>query len=331
MRHEALDTDPLLSDTEAPQAEFENPADEAQGRTRNKDAQDAHAQRRRNRNLDMGITIVIPWCCAMVTLLMYLFYSDMKFLIWLLLSLIGTCSVWLILLGAAARHGAFLFLGLATLASIIVGAVMGMQINQDYLNYYRTLHDGVTYENVDAYSDAVAKVDVGVLKFDPGTLVDDRRTIGFVAEGIIHCVAPIGREDHRSHLVQYWAAGIDCCEKRSNFDCGTAMEPNATVAILAQPSGYFDKAVQEAASVYNITSAPEAHLVSFVHKAAEATDSVWDDAVSTVMVVAVTHFLAMFIIAFFVFQVAPTAMKPKSDFIKYRLLDGKIRGTGRYD
>eukprot|EP00415_Alexandrium_ostenfeldii_P002504 UN2504 len=52
--------------------------------------------------------------------------------------------------------------------------------------------------------DSTTPVDMGVLHFIAGAFVDDRRTIGYVLNGRIFCVAPVALQAHFNPTVTYW-------------------------------------------------------------------------------------------------------------------------------
>jgi len=281
--------------------------------------------RRRNRYLDMAICVAAPWVCFTALLLLFTLLRDWKFLVWLFVTVTSTGAIIFMCLGGAARHGAFLFLGTLTFASVCVGVILGLHIDSEYLQYYRTVHDGVTYKDVDPSGQAASKSDAGVLYFAPGTLVDDRRTIGFVSDGIIYCVAPVGKETVYSKMVEYWATGTECCNKRSRFNCGTAMASNGRTAIVSKSSENLESAVAEANSVYGLKSAPEALFVSFVDKPMEAADDIWEDCVYTVLVAVCVHLCAILVMVILVYEAVPKAMAPKTadKFVAYYVMGHK--------
>jgi len=285
----------------------------------------ASKYRSHNHNLDIALSIGQPWIMFSFLLLLFLFYWELKYLVWCVVGVCGFGAVSLVCLGMAARHGSFLLLGAASLASVLAAVIVGLHVNEEYLSYYRTLHNGSVHKSVDPSENAARTVDAGVLEFMPGTLVDDQRTIGFVGGGSIHCVAPVAKEGVYNRGVEYWASGVDCCEKRSHFDCGTAMELDlhSKMAVVARPSKYFAQAVKEALSVYNLTTSSDNLLVTFVHSPAQVQDGIWDSAVYTVLVAVLVHLCGMFVLVNLVFKAVPTSMAPKGGeaYLKHYLFE----------
>lgn len=163
-------------------------------------------------------------------------------------------------------------------------------------NYHATFAPYFTAEKGRRYSDVSVAVatasehaDAGVLTFVNGTLVDDTMVVGLRLFGRTYCVAPItsgavieGQAGVPGPAVQFWAVGLNCCEKRGSFNCDDAGEANArggvalhsqedgeeamTRAILAPRiyrSGYFE-AIQAACALYEIRSAESPVLVRWV-------------------------------------------------------------------
>lgn len=273
----------------------------------------------RNHYLDIGISIAVPWVLFTFLLVLFMFYHDVKFLVWLYIYSCLAGAVVMMCLGGAARHGLFFLLGLTTLVSVIIGINVGFYIDSEYLEYYEAVNGGITYNNVDPTSQASAKVDAGVLDFSNTSFVDDWRTIGYVIDGSIHCIAPVTKETAQSKEIQYWATGVNCCEKRSHFDCGSAMESHTKKAIVAKKSKYWSKAVAEATSVYNLTSSSEARFLTFVDDPSDAQDDIWADAVFIALMADILHLCAMSAAVFLVFEAMPASMSPKGgeEFVSY--------------
>lgn len=267
----------------------------------------------RGHHRDIALSIALPWVMFSLLLLLFLFYWELKCLVWCLVCLCGLGAVALVCLGMAARHGCFLLLGAASFASVLAAVIVGLHVNKEYLSYYRTVHNGSVHKSVDPSENAAGTADAGVLEFMPGTLVDDLRTIGFVAGGRIHCVAPVAKEGLYNQAVEYWASGVNCCEKRSHFDCGTAMELDlhSKMAIVSRPSKYFGQAVKEALSVYNLTTSSDNLLVTFVHSPDQEQDGIWDSALHTILVAALVHLCGMFVLVHLVFKAVPDSMAPE--------------------
>lgn len=242
-------------------------------------------KRQRSRFTDVTVTIVLPWLVFFLVLSMFLFaYHDMKLLVWILLGACLALALLFLSIGCAVRSGTFLAIGYLCLTSLLVGGTVGFWLDREYLQRYWELDEGNEYKDVDPMSDARETREAAVLHFASDTFVDDRRTIGFVAEGGIFCVAPVALPVHANASVEYWAVGQDCCEMRSNFDCGTARDLGAITAVAERPNDLYTKAIYEAASVYSLNSSAYSKLVSFVNDPQVVIGDIWDEALTIALV-----------------------------------------------
>jgi len=242
-------------------------------------------KRQRTRFTDITVTIVLPWLVFFLVVSLFLFaYHDMKAVVWVLLSLCLVMALLFLCLGCYSRHGTFLSVGYLCMTSLIVGAAVGIWLDQEYLQRYWELDDGVEYKNVDP-TESRNLTDAGILHFSAGTFVDDRRTIGFVHNGGLFCVAPVALQAQRNDTVNFWAVGEDCCQMRSNFDCGSARELDVATAVIERPSKEYDQAIREAVSVYGISNSTEGSmLVSFVSDPQALIGDIWDEALTIALI-----------------------------------------------
>ena len=79
--------------------------------------------------------------------------------------------------------------------------------------------------------------------------------------------------------VEYWAAGVDCCQARSVFKCDDAMSPTArTGIVMHERAGFFGdlvmsdfdqyrKAVAQASAAFDLVPAKEVMFVQWVENA----------------------------------------------------------------
>ena len=72
--------------------------------------------------------------------------------------------------------------------------------------------------------------------------------VGYKHQNHLYCVAPVTSTGVTPTLVQYWAAGIDCCSTRGGFSCDDAADleiRSAAVLLRAQDHGLFLREVFE--------------------------------------------------------------------------------------
>eukprot|EP00415_Alexandrium_ostenfeldii_P003548 UN3548 len=151
-----------------------------------------------------------------VSLFLFAYY-DMKVLTWCIMSACLVLGRFFLMLGCMSHTGAFLAVGCLCLTSLVVGAGVGFWLDKECLQRYWELDNGMEYKDVNP-TDSRTPVDMGVLHFIAGTFVDNRRTIGYVVDGGIFCVAPVALQAHFNTTVTYWAVGEVCCQMRSGFD-----------------------------------------------------------------------------------------------------------------
>jgi len=113
----------------------------------------------------------------------------------------------------------FLYLGLSTLLSCILGAIVGSIIFGMYTQSYYTLSLLHTYQNVDPVSEGKAYLDAGAVEFRNDTYVDITQALGY-KDGTVYCVAPIKFGKDAVVNIDFWAVGTDCCTGfPGNFNC----------------------------------------------------------------------------------------------------------------
>jgi len=159
-----------------------------------------------------------------------------------------------------------------TLYSIatVGGVLAGMVIYYEHTFHYWAASEGRQYTNVRADALAAAHADAGVIVFTDSAQVDTTKTIGYKS-GSTYCVAPISMTDSIERQVQYWAAGIDCCNGRGFFDCddSTNKEARAALIIRDNPSSmlfkseleYYKHAVEMSKEIYGLSAAKEPFFV----------------------------------------------------------------------
>jgi hypothetical protein len=307
MDEENIDTEPLLP---KPMGYFD-----ASGEYELSPAE----RRERNHYLEMGMGIGVPYVCFTFLLLLFSYYQDMKFLVWLYVLTFGFCSLIVLCLGGIARHGLMLLVSVLTLSSLFTGVTLGVFLQDQYLDYYSTVQGGHTYDDVDPLSESSSKQNAGVVNFASGTFIDDFRTIGYIDGGTIYCIAPVAKETKYSTNVQFWATGKNCCLKRSHFHCGNSLDSKPKKSIVAHHSDFWGKAANMAASVYKTNSSSDAIFLDFVDDPSDAEDDIWADAVFLALLADLLHLAAVSAIVYTVFKAMPEKMMPEDavDFMKY--------------
>mmetsp|Transcript_73372 Transcript_73372/g.159102 ORF Transcript_73372/g.159102 Transcript_73372/m.159102 type:complete len:285 (+) Transcript_73372:109-963(+) len=246
---------------------------------------DNQPKSRRGRANHLTVAIALPWLIFfLVTLLFLLTYHELPALVWCLVVLFVLLSALFFGLGIVARRPIFMALGFVCFVSVALSTVLGLWLEDQYLARYYQLEGGAEYKDVDPAVIGNKTVDAAVIRFKNGTFVDDRRTLGFINDGSIFCVAPVCTPGKYMKEVQYWAAGRGCCQQRTNFDCGSAREYGQFASLTLEPTEEMALAVLEAEAVYGLNSSATAQLVSFISHPHTVMSDLWEEALSVAVV-----------------------------------------------
>jgi hypothetical protein len=245
----------------------------------------------RSRFTDVTVSIVLPWVVFFLEVCLFMYaYQDSQVLVYVLVALCAAFSVIFVVLGVGGRNATFLAIGLMCLTSVVVGIAVGVWLDSNYMARYWQLERGreVTDINPDGSADQV-QADTGVVSFASNTFVDDRRTLGYISQGSIYCVAPVVRRDNLTSSVRFWAVGEGCCERRSNFDCGAARDPDQAAwmrALVAEPQAVYRRAILAAGAVYGINSTGSAtpRILNVVADPQAAIGEIWDEGLTIALI-----------------------------------------------
>lgn len=225
------------------------------------------------------IMVLLPWLMFSSTTSLYIFsMEDFPTVVWFLFVLCGLFSVSMIVAGTVAKPATLLNVGVWSAASFCMALFLGRSLYQDCLSPYYQLRNLAHVRDADPSTVLVPEVKLGdaaVLNFLPGTFVDNQRTVGYVSDGTIFCVAPVVRRGTFSTRVAYWAVGTDCCEARSNFDCGAARQHRAREAVSYRSSedDQFKRAVDVARATFALELPQDVRFVRFVNNASDELEN----------------------------------------------------------
>lgn len=221
--------------------------------------------------------IFIPWLLLVLVLVCFLLAGahGQIWVLWIVPIVLLVLAGFFTYLRYRQGKNAELVLGLLCITAVIAALVVGVYAQSRSLNEYYWLGRGASYYNVLPSEDAATKLDATTLVFSNTAMVDTSRTYGFVdasaANGRTYCVAPVSDGTAPSTLsterVQYWVAGTDCCESRSNFQC-SGSEAGAHGALRLSPDlrrniGFVD-AVHGAERAYNLQAGENFMLLRWV-------------------------------------------------------------------
>lgn len=211
--------------------------------------------------------VFVPWICFIVSLLLFMFVYKSGAAV--LIPTTGFACGMLLLLALASScnrkfdEGYVLFL---VAFSIAAGASAGQYIFSDYLQHYSNFYQGRHYTNVWPDESAAAHRDATVIVFAEGAKPDVTKSLGYNDGHHITCVAPITVDrssEVETEVVQYWAAGSDCCNEYGSFTCDESSNKLARSGIVISPEShfldnwgrnYFIQSIRMAEAKYGMTS-----------------------------------------------------------------------------
>jgi len=219
--------------------------------------------------------ILVPWLFLVIILVCYMqagAYGYHLVLFVIPTVLIGL-NIWFLRYHYARQDNPEVVLGILSLTAIVISLGVGCLGAWGSLFKYHQLSQGASYFNVLSTEPAAGKVDATTLVFTNSTKVDLTRSFGWTDTSVpgrrTYCVAPVSAGKPFETRIQYWAAGVDCCEARANFACGDATETTAHAALVWEESAPelegFRKAVSGASSLYGLVADPSYMLLKW-HK-----------------------------------------------------------------
>lgn len=236
---------------------------------------------------------IIPWYVFIVVSLVFaLPYHNHKESTWVLLLLATVFFVVLFNRSATDENTWRQYCwGLCVLALGLATGVGLFTYNQFLGNYWHS-RDSHSYANVLPSEDAAGYADAGKLAFADEARLDTSRALGY-KDADIFCVAPILDEVPLKEI-QFWAVGVDCCERRGTFDCDDAWDPDARsgVVVVSPDRNWHDQyalAVRQAEQAFKLASAPEPVFVRWVVDPDRVTRNYFRFGVGILIVATVAH------------------------------------------
>jgi len=225
-------------------------------------------------------------------------------------------GVWLTRFHYVRSNTPEVVLGILCLIAILISSVVGEYAMLTGLREYKRLSRGASYFNVLPDEAAGGKLDAATLVFASGTRVDTSRSFGFTdvrnEEAPVYCVAPVSDGDLYDKRIQYWAAGINCCETRSNFNCFQPDSVGAEGATVfpkdAKLEEGFKRAVQGAMGSYGLTTGDEYLLLMWTKDPVAYRNRLWSGTVTLFGILAIVYLLISGMIGF---AVAPVVSSDK--------------------
>lgn len=252
--------------------------------------------------------ILIPWLCAVVICLITMISAGGS-AFWVVLPALVICGVSGTLAWEKYTNGVqpmaifYVLVFIAGFAAFIMSLITYIH----FLQPYYELGGGATYLDLLPSQSALGASDATAIVFAQGTSVDSSRTFGFVdgrnPEGTMYCVAPVSNAfTLREPGVQFFAAGVNCCGKRSGFGCGKGGTGRGAMILAREESADpgFKKAVEGAAAEYGLQPGNGYLLLTMVEDPMAFRSDKLDSAVKLLFIYIFVYFLISCMIGFMV-------------------------------
>merc|ERR1740121_2110209 len=169
-----------------------------------------------------------------------------------------------------ATGPAMLPLSLSMLVATVMGTLFGLYCYDSYSIYPMFYANARTYDNVVASEPAAAVADAGKVVFTSESYVSTKEAAGYITEsGYIYCVAPV-RDSATTKSIEFWAAGVGCCDGLGTFTCDSAADSEAHAGAVifdvftASRHSFYQKARAKAMAEHALLSPTEPLYVRWV-------------------------------------------------------------------
>jgi len=261
-------------------------------------------------SMGMVVLMALPWLMFLLNVLVFSFmYHHYWTLVWGVIIGGFVLSMFFFTLNDRARMGGswYYFLGVLCVLACTWGTVGGLYNYYTNMFQYWSYDENRAYTNVLPSEPAAGHADAGKIVFSSSARIDTTRAVGYKS-GSTYCVAPI-LDDSQVDRVQYWAAGIDCCPMRGDFNCDDAWNPKARSGVVVLESNQFMvskhamylKAVHMAVTAFGLVAAKEPMLLRWVADPQSIQDGFWRGGIGFIAAVACIYLL-LSIIAGTIFQ-----------------------------
>lgn len=235
----------------------------------------------------------------------------------LMLAAVALCVASLRRVGGKDRAW-LLYLGALLAASTLVALVVGFFLYYHSIVYYWKYNEMRTYTNVAASQDRDAFQDGAMFLFTRDTKVDVSQGVGYQSRwnGKTYCAAPVVDSTMGSgDRVYFWAVGEGCCQPRSSFFCGDAMDQASRSALVvlepedivrpymkwAVKNSDWDKykeAIKLAEGNYYLNAAPQVSLVFWTKDPAAFRDLMYTGAKSIAVHIGVAYACTLLVVCY---------------------------------
>lgn len=272
--------------------------------------------------LNVWELIFVPWGIMTVVLFCFLYAgkNSTGTLFFIPLCVVAVDAVW-VNNRYRLNHTPEVMLGMLIFVGVLAATIVGSYANATALMEYYRIEKGASYFNVLPQDLAAGRSDATTLVFAPGARIDEAMTYGYV-DGYtkarnVYCVAPVSLGNAADIRIQYWAAGMNCCEPRGVFKCGQATKENVNGAIVL-PESYrsdplFSAAVQGAQATYGVQAGDDYLLVTWTDDPIGYTQSLFSRTKNLFFIFALVYLVISVMLGFIFAQVMkPTTAPPGS-------------------
>mmetsp|Transcript_24456 Transcript_24456/g.42796 ORF Transcript_24456/g.42796 Transcript_24456/m.42796 type:complete len:317 (-) Transcript_24456:52-1002(-) len=162
---------------------------------------------------------------------------------------------------------------IGALIAVTAGSFLGLYLYDSYAIFPIFYGNSRTYTNVVASESSTAVLDAGKLKFNSLSYVQTKKGAGIVTEtGKKYCVAPVMHKQEVKR-VEFWAAGLECCEPLGEFRCDNSQDKDANGGVVVFDNNgwffparfqFYEKARGKAEAEYGLQSVARPMYVRWV-------------------------------------------------------------------
>lgn len=184
----------------------------------------------------------VPTVIFAITIILWTY----GWMMWNVLCIIWTLVLVVVCIAGIAYHESssrgYLIMPICVggLIAVLCGSFFGLYLYDSYAIFPKFYDNSRKYTNVVASESSAAVSDGGKLTFNEMSRVDTKKGAGIVTEtGKKYCVAPVKHKEEVKR-VEFWAAGIECCEPVGDFKCDASNDRDAHGGVVVfDNNGWF--------------------------------------------------------------------------------------------
>lgn len=196
------------------------------------------------------------------------------------------------------------WMGLIFGQATVIGLVVGISAYYRSMRYY-WMHDEMrTYTNVAAAQHSDEFIDASMFLFTADTRLDTTRSAGLQSRwsGQTYCVSPIVDSSmNAGDPIYYWAVGVNCCNRRSNFQCDDARDVGTRSGLVVLELGDmadFEQAVSLEKSWYFTSPAERPKFIRWTKDPVLLKDEYYNNARDRVVAVSIAYWAVVFVASY---------------------------------